>query len=687
MNMRRATVFLAINCGTTVLAQVVNVECPNQCSGHGLCFPNTALSIFQCTCTDGYFGADCSKQACPSDVAWVDVASADDVAHAVAECSNAGICDHNTGTCSCLSGFEGIACERTRCPHNDNGEICSYHGTCKSISEMGELVNDVSAFRRVTYTEMWDADKVFGCACELGWTGYDCSVRQCAFGDDPVTTGQVDEIQEITCTCDGTCTGGIMFSFRDEVTSFLEFDSSDTDVEAALESLSTLRDVTVDLTGNLCADGTNPLTITFVGNSGDVPPIRVVYSTLESDAGDPTTEVVELTKGTKEYAECNNRGKCNRDSGICECSSGYKSSNGAGQEGISGDCGFLNTTDIQCPTVKLKTQVGTGDGVVDGYGFDDLPCGRFGTCESDFTCTCFDGFTGFDCTQRTCPRGLAWFDEPLEVDTAHLEAECSNRGICDRKTGSCVCEAGFEGASCARLSCPSSAAGDACHGGGSCGTMRIQALSHKDDEGNLEPLTYGTILNNPSTWDADKIQGCICDDGFFGYDCSLRSCARGSPPGPASSAATEIQTITCESSDEPADTSIEITFQDRTTATLSGASTASEVASALEAIGTGGVDVVIDNTGVLCDAGDNVTIEFLDKVGTVGVLTVASSTSSVNVTIDETQKSSRLDLECSDLGTCDYVSGLCECFANYASSDGAGGRGSIGDCGYFNVNN
>jgi len=33
-----------------------------------------------------------------------------------------------------------------------------------------------------------------------------------------------------------------------------------------------------------------------------------------------------------------------------------------------------------------------------------------------------------------------------------------------------------------------------------------------------------------SNWDADKIQGCVCDPGWQGYDCSLRSCPMGRDP-------------------------------------------------------------------------------------------------------------------------------------------------------------
>ena len=37
---------------------------------------------------------------------------------------------------------------------------------------------------------------------------------------------------------------------------------------------------------------------------------------------------------------------------------------------------------------------------------------------------------------------------------------------------------------------------------------------------------------------------------------------------------------------------------------------------------------------------------------------------------------------CSNRGLCDRFTGLCACFAGYYSSDGQGGSGAIGDCGY-----
>jgi len=42
-----------------------------------------------------------------------------------------------------------------------------------------------------TYNYVWDANKVKGCVCDIRFEGYDCSLRTCPTGDDPLTTGQV----------------------------------------------------------------------------------------------------------------------------------------------------------------------------------------------------------------------------------------------------------------------------------------------------------------------------------------------------------------------------------------------------------------------------------------------------------------------------------------------------------------
>jgi hypothetical protein len=53
---------------------------------------------------------------CPFGTAWADVAVGYDTAHQLTECSNRGHCDHKHGTCECMDGYEGNACQRSEFP-------------------------------------------------------------------------------------------------------------------------------------------------------------------------------------------------------------------------------------------------------------------------------------------------------------------------------------------------------------------------------------------------------------------------------------------------------------------------------------------------------------------------------------------------------------------------------------------
>jgi len=96
-------------------------------------------------------------------------------------------------------------------------------------------------------------------------------------------------------------------------------------------------------------------------------------------------------------------------------------------------------------------------------------------------------------------------------NTAHYYMECSNKGLCDRKTGECECFDGYDGAACQRASCPNS-----CSGHGTC-----ESIS------DLASAEFGNIY---ALWDADVTMGCACDAGYNGADCSLRSCKYGVDP-------------------------------------------------------------------------------------------------------------------------------------------------------------
>ena len=141
---------------------------------------------------------------------------------------------------------------------------------------------------------------------------------------------------------------------------------------------------------------------------------------------------------------------------------------------------------------------------------------------------------------------------PVADNSAHITAtECSDMGICDGTTGECECVDGFEGGACEYLSCP----GDpACNAHGECMSMSLLA-ENAALNGDATEYTYGATANSPQTWDSEKVQGCRCDPGYFGYDCSLLSCPYGDDPLTKYSQknvpqANERQKITCSASDD-----------------------------------------------------------------------------------------------------------------------------------------
>lgn len=150
--------------------------CENHCSNHGTCEKN-----MNCKCFNGldgqpeWTGPDCSLRTCPRDVAWVSSTAVNrDDMHPIAECSNQGICDTKSGTCSCFPGYDGIACQRTVCPNTCNGR-----GVCLPLKIIASDAGHV-------YSKAWDSEKQVGCVCDPGFRGPSCEFQECPSGADPL---------------------------------------------------------------------------------------------------------------------------------------------------------------------------------------------------------------------------------------------------------------------------------------------------------------------------------------------------------------------------------------------------------------------------------------------------------------------------------------------------------------------
>jgi len=142
---------------------------------------------------------------------------------------------------------------------------------------------------------------------------------------------------------------------------------------------------------------------------------------------------------------------------------------------------------------------------------------------------------------------------------------------------------GFEGAACNVMSCPGKEPnGPACNGRGECLTMG-QLAEHATINGDDALFTYGSTPNNQLTWDFDMVQGCMCHDGFFGYDCSLFSCTSGDNPH-TNGQSNEIQTLYCKASLPSA--ALILRFRRQSTVELMSTANLVEVEVALESLST-----------------------------------------------------------------------------------------------------
>jgi len=142
-------------------------------------------------------------------------------------------------------------------------------------------------------------------------------------------------------------------------------------------------------------------------------------------------------------------------------------------------------------------------------------CSGHGSCGKNDKCSCYarpkstdPAYTNYDCSERTCPKSSAWVDYATAENSAHLTAECSAKGACDRKTGECKCFDGYDGKACERTVCPGN-----CNGRGRCITQM--------------QLAYEASKTYSTPWDSVKHVGCVCDMGARGPDCSLEECPSG----------------------------------------------------------------------------------------------------------------------------------------------------------------
>jgi len=349
--------------------------CDNHCSGHGTCNTDDV-----CDCYDNWGvglahdSGDCSERVCPYELAWVDTPDLNGNFHKYMECSGRGICQRDAGECSCFDGYEGKGCQRSTCPND-----CSGHGTCEYIEDLeyGNVWSDYSTTGLYESSKTfdyynWDREKERTCVCDPHYGAADCSKRMCPYGND-ILDARDDQsivlkrqIQTIHFYFPLTQAANIndktfALSFKTKLgetytTVPIVFDYVSTanagdfanDIQLALLNLPNrvIDGCTVAVTQVSTSPPEYTIAVTFTGDAVQGDQNLLIVHTYECSDG-CTPKITGLPVETRTVAgstytiggvsqtqaadynsfECGRRGKCDYDTGLCGCFSGYTGEN------------------------------------------------------------------------------------------------------------------------------------------------------------------------------------------------------------------------------------------------------------------------------------------------------------------------------------------------------------------------
>lgn len=222
------------------------------------------------------------------------------------------------------------------------------------VSEVNEVVQGYTYGATPNEPYTWDYEMVQGCHCDYPYIGYDCSLYECPYGDDPYTVNmQYNEIQKLTCEYTQT-TGVFTLTFRGATTASISVGATAYEMEQAIEAISgdlnynldvavyVDRGVKYSLEDDAASQDTrtqypcdeSQFFIEYLYPTGDVPLMTIATTAA-------TVTIDEDQKGSKEWVECSDRGLCDRATGNCFCFDGFGASDGQGNDGSIPNCGYV----------------------------------------------------------------------------------------------------------------------------------------------------------------------------------------------------------------------------------------------------------------------------------------------------------------------------------------------------------
>jgi len=450
------------------------VRCPNDCSGNGVCQNGT------CDCNSDFSGNGCQFEDSDEVTTTTEASGMSGIDQALKSyaatrplkdcpdnCNGQGRCESD-GTCTCIPGYTGDACE-SYCPN-----ACSGHGECTMgacLCQSGYSGDDCSS--ETCCSGHGDCSEPGSpCRCDEGWMGENCDVpAECS---DPTCSGH-GECDKGKCVCDGGWTG-------------LACDDPPKECPICPEGGTCDRSSGICFCSSVpCANGTSASSSSFSSSSssssssaGTVGFLNVAGLQGQSLEGDATSDCGSIE----------GRGSWSSTLGGCVCNGLYHGSY----------CELKHCSDY------------------DAENPSKLECSGNGVCSPQGLCLCFPGWG----------KAASKSGENLCADTV-CPVDCGEHGVCQDNV--CICQDGFQGPACREPKCendcsghgqcgfntPNSAAECVCEYGWALPDCATKAF-------------YTEVTSCPNDcWGRGLCFSgvCACQDGYTGADCSGRRCPEG----------------------------------------------------------------------------------------------------------------------------------------------------------------